>query len=93
MNKAKVTVEIFSPQATAHRILDNKDVGQFLAQTWVRYFTKYTPMQEGVLRSNVTTKPFEVTYESPYAHYQWEGVKYIDPDYGVSGWFDSKSGR
>ena len=88
----RVDVEFFNPSGTSHRILDNADVGEYLAQTWVKYFAKYTPVQEGVLRSNVTTKPFEVTYESPYAHYQWEGIKYVDPEYGVSGWFNPTSG-
>lgn len=90
---SNIQIELFNPHQTAQRIVSNDDVGQFLAQTWVKYFAKYTPMQEGILRSNVTTEPFQVTYESPYAHYQWEGIKYVDPEYGVSGWFDANSGR
>ena len=79
---AKVTVEIFNPQATAERIVENNAVGQFVAQTWARYFAKYVPMQSGILRSNFTTEPFKVTYNSPYAHYQYEGELYVSPTTG-----------
>lgn len=70
-------VKIYNPHATANRIVNNAQVGKFVAETWVRYFAKYTPMQQGILRSNVVTKPFQVIYMSPYAHYQWEGELYL----------------
>lgn len=81
---ASVRVEIFDPQGTMDRICDNDAVGQFVAQTWARYFAKYTPMQSGILRSNYTTKPFQVIYNSPYAHYQHEGILYVSPTTGSS---------
>ena len=76
--------KMFNPQKTADRIVQNNAVGQFVAQTWAKYFAKYVPMQEGILRSNYTTKPFQVTYESPYAHYQWAGELYVGPTTGSS---------
>lgn len=76
--------EIYDAHSTADRITQNNAVGQFVAQTWARYFSKYIPMQQGILRSNFTTEPFKVTYESPYAHYQWQGELYVSPTTGSS---------
>lgn len=76
--------EIYDAHSTADRITQNNAVGQFVAQTWARYFAKYIPMQQGILRSNFTTEPFKVTYESPYAHYQWQGELYVSPTTGSS---------
>lgn len=69
-----IKVKMYHPQKTADRICENRQVGLFLANTWGNYFDKYTPMQEGILMSNKTIEPFTVTYDSPYAHYQWEGI-------------------
>ena len=76
--------EIYDAHSTADRITQNNAVGQFVAQTWARYFAKYIPTQQGILRSNFTTEPFKVTYESPYAHYQWQGELYVSPTTGSS---------
>lgn len=71
------SVKIYNPSATANRITQNNAVGQFTAQTWAKVFAKYTPMRQGILRSNYNTKPFQVIYNSPYAHYQWQGELYV----------------
>lgn len=40
-----------------------------------KYFDPYVPMQSGMLSTNVDiTKPFKITYNQPYAHYQYEGI-------------------
>ena len=75
---SNVTITINNPAGIADRII-NDDVGTFLASEWSRYFAKYVPMQEGILASDITIDPFKVTYNSPYAHYQWEGKLYVDP--------------
>ena len=56
------------------------------------YMDKYVPYNEGNLRRNVDlSNPTQIVYESPYAHYQYEGVLYVmdngkgayySPDYG-----------
>lgn len=63
-----------------------------------QYMDKYVPYDEGNLRKNVDlSNPTQIVYESPYAHYQYEGVLYVmdngkgayySPDYG----FWSKKG-
>lgn len=93
MSQQGIKVKIFSPQATAKRICEDNRVGLFLATTWHRYFSEYTPMQTGNLRDSVSLEPFKVTYNQPYAHYQWEGIKYNDPLINASGWFDVNAGR
>ena len=35
----------------------------------------------------------EININVPYAHYQHEGIKYIDPKYGTGAFYDSVSGR
>lgn len=50
------------------------DVGLFLAETWAKIFTKYTPKDSGTLSQSYTIEPYRVTYEQHYSHYQWEGV-------------------
>ena len=84
MSNNSVKITIFNPTATVNRICNNDSVGIFLATTWSRYFAKYTPMQSGVLRENISINPFEVVYNSPYAHYQWEGKLYVSPTTGSS---------
>lgn len=68
-------------------ISSDKELGKYLALTWSKLFTKYTPMETGTLGSNVSIVPFQVIYESRYAHYQWVGLKYVDPVYLVGGFY------
>lgn len=75
----KVKVDIYNPSATAKRILSNNKVGKFTAQTWERYFAKLAPKGNGNMIQNTTIKPFEVTYNSPSAHYLWNGKLMVSP--------------
>ena len=84
MSNSSVIIKIFNPAKTANRICKDDRVGLFLANTWIRYFSKYVPMQEGTLRDSVTPEPFKVTYNAPYAHYQWQGELYVSPTTGSS---------
>ena len=72
-----IHLEIYNSQQTADRICGKDNVGKFVASEWSRYFAKYVPMQSGTLRTNISIEPFKVIYESPYAHYQWEGELYV----------------
>ena len=57
-----------------------------------QYMDKYVPYRDGNLRKNLDmSDPTKIVYESPYAHYQYEGVLYVmnngkgayySPDYG-----------
>ena len=43
-----------------------------------RYMDKYIPRYEGNLRKNVDlSDPTKIVYNSPYAHYQYEGKLYV----------------
>ena len=75
---SSVTITINNPASIADRIIDD-DVGTFLASEWSRYFAKYVPMREGILAQDITIEPFQVTYNSPYDHYQRMGNLYVDP--------------
>jgi hypothetical protein len=56
------------------------------------YMDKYVPYRDGNLRKNLDmSNPTQIVYESPYAHYQYEGVlwvmengkgAYYSPSYG-----------
>lgn len=84
MAGVKIEVKMNNPKSVTNRILNKRDVGIFVATTWARYFDKYVPEYEGALKSDITIDPYEVTYNSPYAHYQWEGELYVSPTTGSS---------
>ena len=76
----------------------NGRVQKFFTNTCYKHMDKYVPQRDGNLRTIVDVKPDSITYESPYAHYQYEGKKYVmdngksayySPDYG----FWSKKGE
>ena len=76
----------------------NGRVQKFFTNTCYKHMDKYVPYRDGNLRTIVDVKPDSITYESPYAHYQYEGKKYVmdngksayySPDYG----FWSKKGE
>lgn len=50
------------------------------------HMDKYVPYRDGNLRLNVSqaTDGSYITYHSPYAHYQYEGILYVDPETGSS---------
>ena len=55
----------------------------YLASAAARFMAPYVPADNLVLqqRVNITTEKDrgQIHYLSPYAHYQWEGVLYVDP--------------
>lgn len=76
----------------------NGRVQRYFQDTCYRYMDKYVPRDDGNLRRNVDlSDPTKIVYESPYAHYQYEGKLYVmdngkgayySPEYG----FWSKKG-
>lgn len=91
MSTTKVTTIINDSEGTINRILDD-DVGLYLANQWALYFAKYVPMREGILATSLTIEPYQITYEQPYAHYQWEGKLYVDPITGKGAFYDPDYG-
>lgn len=53
----------------------NGRVQKFFTETCYRHMDKYVPMDEGNLRTNVSIDNNSITYESPYARYQYYGVR------------------
>ena len=53
----------------------NGRVQRFYTNTCYRHMDKYVPMDNGDLRANVYLEPTAVVYESPYARYQYYGIR------------------
>lgn len=53
----------------------NGRVQKFFTNTCYKHMDKYVPMDEGNLRSNVSINNDSITYESPYARYQYYGIR------------------
>lgn len=74
LNEPKIIYKVQNPQ-----------FGLFLAKEWKRLINPWTPNREGNLERNVVYRPFEIEYISPYSHYQYNGMLYVDPLYKVGG--------
>lgn len=53
----------------------NGRVQKFFTNTCYKHMDKYVPKDEGNLRIIVDIQPDSITYESPYARYQYYGVR------------------
>lgn len=53
----------------------NGAVQTFFTNTCYKHMDKYVPREYGDLRKNVTLTSNSITYESPYARYQYYGVR------------------
>ena len=64
-------------------IQENGPVHSFFTNECYKYMDKYVPLGDtGQLRQNVTLTANTITYEEPYAHYQYIGKLYVDPETG-----------
>lgn len=50
-------------------------VQKFFTNTCYKHMDKYVPMREGNLRTIVDVKSDSIIYESPYARYQYYGMR------------------
>lgn len=77
----KISVKV-KADVNAVRILASRGLGppketeKFLASEVLRLSDPYTPMQGGTLKSGqiATEGKTTITYNAPYAHYQWHGM-------------------
>lgn len=53
----------------------NGRVQKFFTNTCYKYMDKYVPMDRGDLRTIVDIQEDNITYESPYARYQYYGER------------------
>ena len=60
----------------AHLGIDpNGRVQKFFTNTCYKHMDKYVPKDNGDLRTNVDIQSNSITYESPYAEYQYYGIR------------------
>lgn len=62
----------------------NGDVHKYFTHRCRVHMDKYVPYEEGNLRKLVEEGTNYVKYKSPYAHYMYEGILYVDPETGSS---------
>lgn len=77
------------------KILDkvtNDRMGLFVANEWRRLIEPYTPKDTGLLMQNVELSPWTIKYIEPYAAYVYFGEMYVDPKYGIGGFFSPDYG-
>lgn len=77
-----ISIELYEKQIIDE--VTNDNFGRHIALEWSRLIRPYVPYATGQLQQNVTIKPFEITYDQPYAHYMYEGILYVDPVTGSS---------
>jgi hypothetical protein len=53
----------------------NGRVQKFFTNTCYKHMDKYVPKDEGNLRTIVDVESNSITYEQPYAHYQYYGMR------------------
>ena len=53
----------------------NGRVQKFFTNTCAKHMDKYVPKDEGNLRINIDIETNTITYESPYARYQYYGMR------------------
>ena len=70
----------------------NGRVQKFFTNTCYTHMDKYVPMDNGDLRSNVDIRANSITYEMPYARYQYYGVR-EDGTHKVNHYTTPGSGR
>lgn len=77
--------------------LDGGRTQKVIDSSFMGYMDKYMPMASGQMITNMynSTKvgSGEINVNVPHAHYQLEGVKYIDPQTGKGAFYDPVSGR
>lgn len=77
--------------------LDGGRTQRVIDSAFMGYLDKYMPMDSNQMITNMynSTKvgSGEIDINSPYAHYQHEGEKYVDPKYKIGAFHDPVSGR
>lgn len=69
----------------------SKSADESLANEILKDTDKFVPKLTGKLSQMAHTEGNQVIYPGPYAHYQYEGIVYVDPKTGAAG-FETKNG-
>lgn len=86
----KLRIDLNEPQILK-KVTSDK-LGLLVSHEWKRFINPYTPRDTGLLEQNVTELPFALHYKEPYAHYQYEGIVYVDPEYQVGAFYNPQYG-
>lgn len=77
--------------------LDNGRTQKVIDSAFTGYLEPYVPMDDDhqMVTSLLSNKPGngEININTPHAHYQHEGIKYIDHKYKIGAFYDPISGR
>lgn len=85
MFNCKVNLEPISKIKAEIGIEPNGRVQKFLTQTCYNKMSQFVPGgASSELNKNVALKADSITYKSPYAHYQYRSILYVDPNTGSS---------
>ena len=91
----KISVKL-NPTSTIKTQLGIQDKGPahaFLTNTCYKYMGQFVPSGDtGLLNQNVTLKKDQITYESPYAQYQYYGKLMVDPITGKGAFYSEDYG-
>lgn len=77
--------------------LENGRTQKKIDSIFMNYLDKYMPQDTNTMISNMysSTKVGSgiININVPYAHYQHEGILYVDPKYNIGAFHDPRSGR
>lgn len=91
--KSKVTMKSASVIKARLGIQKNGPAHAFFTQTCYRYMSPFVPGgTNSHLNQIVNIKVNEIIYQSPDAHYQWTGKKYVDPKYKIGAFYSPDYG-
>ena len=80
-------------QIDINRFARNLDAAEYwLANEILQNSNDFAPFREGTLRESGhvidTDEGYRIEWSTPYAHYLYEGVLYVNPQHNASGWMD-----
>lgn len=78
--------------------LDGGRTQKVIDSSFMGYLDKYMPMDDEqklitAMYNSTQVGAGEININSPHAHYQHEGIKYVDPKYKIGAFHDPVSGR
>lgn len=74
---ATIKVDMSGVPKKISRLKKNRKLGLYLSAQAAAGMYRYVPKREKILAGNPDTSvPFMVTYNTPYAHYIWNGISY-----------------
>lgn len=74
MGAKVVSVEMSGAISKIRRLKTNSTLGTFASKEAERFMAPYVPVDTGVLRGSAgNSEPWSVTYNTPYAIYQYKG--------------------